>query len=425
VGPAVQTAVDDADTTPAAEGANGGAFADRCQLVVKLATAAHGYGVSSYRLNSYLTRVTHALGLEGEFLVTPEYINFIFSRAGETRQYFHFVRMRAPSFDMTRLAQVGELVDQIAAGALTLAQGPAALDRIAQQSPRYGLLPVGLGYGLAGAAFAILLSATWRDVFLSGAISLAVYATVLSTGRSRRLAPATELISALVASLFASAIAVVPPGSDAYVVTLCAVVVLIPGLALTLGLGELSVKYLLSGMDRLVDGVLTLVKLFIGAAIGTAVISAVRTVPAGAASPGMPAAWKWVAVVLLVTGLALIFQVRPKDLPWVVLGGLLAYGGITAGAQFGLWQGSFLGALVLGIYAALFARRVHRPASIVMLTDIMVLVPGAAAYHGLHVAEASGLLKGLDAGVQVLINILAIVAGLFVASITVPPKATL
>jgi uncharacterized membrane protein YjjP (DUF1212 family) len=417
--------VDDANTTPAAEGANGGAFAERCQLVMKLATAAHGYGVSGYRLHSYLTRVTDALRVGGEFLITPEYITFIFWRPGETRQYFHFIRMTAPSPDMTRLAQVGELVDQMAAGALTLGQGPAALDRIAQQPPRYGLLPVGLGYGLAGAAFAALLSAAWRDVFLSATLSLVVYATVLAMGRSRRLAPATELISALVASVLASAVTVLHPGGDAYVVTLCAVVVLIPGLALTLGIGELSAKYLLSGMERLVDGVLALLKLFIGAAIGTAIVSAVRTVPAGAASPGMPAVWRWVAVVLLVAGLALTFQVRPKDLPWVVLGGLLVWGGVEAGARLGLWQGSFVGALALGVYAALFSRRLRRPASIVLMTDIMVLVPGAAAYRGLHVAESSGLLKGLTAEWQVLIDILAILAGLFVATIIVPRKATL
>jgi uncharacterized membrane protein YjjB (DUF3815 family) len=244
-------------------------------------------------------------------------------------------------------------------------------------------------------------------------------------GRSRRLAPATELISALVASVLASAVTVLHPGGDAYVVTLCAVVVLIPGLALTLGIGELSAKYLLSGMERLVDGVLALLKLFIGAAIGTAIVSAVRTVPAGAASPGMPAVWRWVAVVLLVAGLALTFQVRPKDLPWVVLGGLLVWGGVEAGARLGLWQGSFVGALALGVYAALFSRRLRRPASIVLMTDIMVLVPGAAAYRGLHVAESSGLLKGLTAEWQVLIDILAILAGLFVATIIVPRKATL
>jgi predicted DNA-binding ArsR family transcriptional regulator len=50
---------------------------------------------------------------------------------------------------------------------------------------------------------------------------------------------------------------------------------------------------------------------------------------------------------------------------------------------------------------------------------------GPEGYRGLHVAESSGLLKGLTAEWQVLIDILAILAGLFVATIIVPRKATL
>jgi len=108
-----------------------------------------------------------------------------------------------------------------------------------------------------------------------------------------------------------------------------------------------------------------------------------------------------------------------------VLGGVLAYAGVVIGSKFGFWQGSFVGALILGIYANLFAWRLRRPTSIVMLTAIMVLVPGAAAYRGLHTLQTSGVVSGLGSEWQVLVNIGAIIAGLLVACTLVPPKATL
>ena len=130
-------------------------------------------------------------------------------------------------------------------------------------------------------------------------------------------------------------------------------------------------------------------------------------------------------VTLLVVGLAICFQVRHKDFGWAVLGGLLAYAGIVIGNQFGFWQGSFVGALLLGIYSNLFAWRLGRPTSIIMLTAIMVLVPGATAYRGLNVLETSGLASGFSAEWHVLVNIAAIIAGLVVAYSVIPPKATL
>lgn len=113
-------------------------FHGACRFIIALGTVAHGYGVSSYRLESYLVRVTRALSLHGEFLVTPSYINFIFWWDGDQRQHSHFARMASSTFDMAKLARVGELVDQIESGVLTVAEGATRLKSIGSQSPIYG-----------------------------------------------------------------------------------------------------------------------------------------------------------------------------------------------------------------------------------------------------------------------------------------------
>jgi uncharacterized membrane protein YjjP (DUF1212 family) len=400
-------------------------FDEACRFLIELGTATHGYGVSSYRLESYLTRASRALGFSGEFIVTPAYIQFVFWRGDDVRQVSHISRMGPSVFDMAKLAQVSELVDQIEAGTLSLDEGGSHLENIGKQAPIYGCWMVALGYALSGAGFAVLMSASWSDVILAAVLSLVVYAVALLAGRSKWVAHTLELSSALIASLIASVVAILHPGTDPFIVTLCSVIVLIPGLALTLGLAELCAKHIVSGMSRLMTGVLITLKLFIGAAIGTGFVNAVATLPAAVVPPAIPAVWTWMFMALLVVGLALTFQVRPKDFAWTVLGGLLAYAGVVIGGHFGFWQGSFLGALLLGVYASLFARRLHRPASIVMLTAIMVLVPGASAYRGLEALRTSGAASGLTAEWQVLVNILAIIAGVVVSATLVPPKTNL
>jgi uncharacterized membrane protein YjjP (DUF1212 family) len=397
------------------------AFDESCRLIIELGTVAHGYGVSSIRLEAYLTRVTRALGLYGEFIVTPSDINFIFSREADARQHSHLSRMAASSFDMAKLAQVGELVDQVEAGTLSMEESVSRLKSIGEQPPIYGRWLVALGYALSSAGFAVLTSAAWSDVFLAGMLSLVVYVVVLLAGRWQWVAHTLELTAAMVASLLANAIALLTPGSDPFIVTLCALIVLIPGLSLTLGLAELFAKNVVSGQSRLIGGILTTLKLFIGAAI----VNAMSTVPAAVTPPGVAPVWAWTFLVCLVVGLALTFQVRPKDFGWTVLGGVLAYAGVVVGSEFGFWQGSFVGALLLGVYANLFAWRLRRPTSIVLLTAVMVLVPGASAYRGLHAAEIGGAASGLAAEWPVLVNILAIIAGFFLAYTLVPPKPTL
>jgi uncharacterized membrane protein YjjB (DUF3815 family) len=98
---------------------------------------------------------------------------------------------------------------------------------------------------------------------------------------------------------------------------------------------------------------------------------------------------------------------------------------MVIGGQFGNWQGSFLGALLLGLYASFFASRLHRPGSVVMLPGIMILVPGVAAYFGLNALETSGIIGALPAVWGVLVQIAAIIGGLYIAASILPQKAGL
>jgi len=52
---------------------------------------------------------------------------------------------------------------------------------------------------------------------------------------------------------------------------LSAVIVLVPGLALTMGLAELSSRNLVSGTARIMDAIMQLFKLYFGAFLGIAV----------------------------------------------------------------------------------------------------------------------------------------------------------
>jgi len=402
-------------------------FEQASQFVIELAMVAYRYGVSTYRLQNYLAQLSPSTlgGLRGEVSVAPPFLNLSFWRPADVQQRTFMLRLPAVSFDLNKLAQIGQLMNHFEKGQVAVADGIASLKQIDALPSLNGMGKVALGYALCGASFAVLLSAAWFDMISAALLALLVYAVVLQVSVSPRLITGLELIAALVASVAANTIARFVPGSNPSIVAICAVVVLIPGLALTQGVGDLLARSIVSGASRLVDGVVTIVKLFVGVAIGSAIVTTVFVVPPPAAAPAMPVPIKLIAVLVLMAGLALVFQVRPQDRITVIVAGLVAYVGVLFGGLLGTWQGSFIGAVILGVYATLFAVWGHRPSSIVMLPGIMILVPGVAAYFGLSTLETNGLISGLAAFWEVLIQIVAIVAGLVTAVSIVPSKASL
>ena len=394
------------------------------RFMITLGKKPQSYGVSSVRLQSYLKRVSEALGLQADFMITPSYIHYVFQRPGQP-QLSYFQSAGTAAFDMNKLTQISSLVDRVTSGDLGLEEAEIALKNVGQTSPVYGRWLVGLGYILSGIGFAVLLSASWTDVMIAALLSAVVYGMVLMSGRLTWLARPLEFAAALVAGILAYILAWLSPGSDVFTTTLCGVIVLVPGWGLTVGLAEITGNMIASGLQRLISAILTSVKLFIGAMIGTWIVSGFLAIAPSLDVADQADFWSWIAVAGLMIGLAMVFQVRRDDVIWALAGGLLAYVGIVIGAWFGYWQGSFIGAMALGAFAYLYSWRYRRPTSIVLVTGIMILVPGAASIIGLAAGQSGSVADVIGAEWRVFVIAMAIIAGLIVPYTTLPRHATL
>lgn len=400
-------------------------FAPACQFVTQLAVQAHQYGASMIRLQDLMSQLPQLFGFYGVMLSAVPFMFFEYWRKGDLQPSRVTVRQSPTSFDIAKLSKVGVLVNDLADNKVQIADGIARLEEIDALPPPYKDRVVAVGYMLCGAGFAVLLSAGWRDALFAALLSLVVFVITRAAGRSQWLASRLSFTAALAASILANVLALLFPGSDASVVALCAIVVLVPGLALTLGVAELASNLVIPGASRLVDGIMVTFALVAGAAIGTTIVGALWNVPEPDLTPATPLIIVLPAVLLLMFGLSLVFQVLPSDIGWVVLAGLLAYIGVIIGDQLGDWQGPFLGAMVLGIFTSLYSRGLHRPASAVMLPGILILVPGVAAYFSLNALQSTNILEGLPAVWGVLVQIVAIIAGLFVAASVFPQRSSL
>lgn len=409
---------------------NDPSYSEKRQFVVKLGRALHKYGTPSYRLESHLENVCELLDIQAEFMATPTSINFSFKNSDTGQDDNHIARAQPGGLDLGALGRTDAVVERLGNGNLTLAEADHRLDEIAHRSSSYPTLLNVLVYALTGGAFALLLHGSWLDAASAAIISLLVFVLMLLAEHSRRVAHMLEPLAALVAAFVATAISHSFSNINIPLVVLSSIIVLIPGLALLQGLSELSAKHMVSGSARVMYALMQLFLLFFGSILGATfaklALGDIQANTSAPAIPPLPDWYVWPTLLTLGLCLAVSMKARVRDIPWVLCSALLAYSAALWGvSMIGVTLGAFVGAFAVGSYSNLFARLAKRPALIVSLPGLLVLVPGSKVFMGLN-SFVSGTDAGGDAiGPQAFIMFLSLVAGVIFANVAIAPKRSL
>jgi uncharacterized membrane protein YjjP (DUF1212 family) len=402
-------------------------FDDACRFIVKLGLAAHSYGATAVQLEGVLAHLTAALGFHGSFRSTPTDIIFAFQERDGTWQRIHLVTKPSTGSDLDKLAEAGDVANAVAAGAMSVTEGSARLDAVAARRPPWGRAANAVAYAFVGSGLAVLFGGSWTDVLVATILAVLVYGMVLLAGRrGARAADWLPLSSAFVVGVLAAAAKIVVPELSLVLVTVSAVAVLLPGYTISLGIVELGDHRTLSGLTNLVEGLVYLVKQFLGAWVGVAVVASVAAIPAVAGGTSADRAWLWLLMPLVFVALAIIFQTTRHDFAWVVVGCAIAFAGMALGSSIGNDNlGTVLGTTLTVLYANLWARRTNRPETITLVPAIIVLVSGSIGFQGLAAIADGQTAVGMQQFAQMFIVALAITAGLLVANAIVRPRASL
>lgn len=386
------------------------------RFIITVGTLASQCGVSSTHVRSMARRLGKALGVDIECFLSTSHVLFLFNTSKESAQQGHVAPLGSVDFDLGRLGELTELVEKLEDGTLDIDQAEASLDAIASEDVRSGNLVLALGYTLSGAAFAMLFNGSWATIGLGAFLSAVLFAITQLSLRWNWLSQSLDLSAAFVLGVMSGLAAALTPDIDPVVALLAGVVVIIPGYTLTLAVAELTNGSTLGGLQRLVAGVLSTAKLFLGGWAGVTVGQALLGRAGPVTASDQPDIVLWAGAALVAFSLGLVFRAQTRDLTWIVLGGLLAYAGTVIGESAGNWQGPFLGSLFIGFLATAFWHFKRRPPSTITLTAVMILVPGASAILGVNMARSMGLQAGLAAEWQAFVVIVAIIAGQVVAN---------
>jgi uncharacterized membrane protein YjjP (DUF1212 family) len=392
-------------------------------FVLALARALHRYGTPADRLEAGLQRVCNQLGLRAEVFTTPTAIIMSFGHAHELRS--SLMRVEGGELDMGKLQRVDSLADAVAAHRIDPAEGMKKLGEIIAGPPRFGRALSMLAHGVTAGSFAVFFGGSIEDVILAAAIGLTLGLLAQVLQRSTDQNRVFELVGSAFAAFSAGAAASYFHAITPSVVTIAALVILLPGLALSVAMTELATKNLIAGTARLMSAVIVLLELVIGVAIGERLAHALFVVHQGALVP-LPEWANWVALGASSVAVAIIVQAEARAIGWIVNACFVAYVGARFGSE---WLGGQLGALVgafaLGLLANLYARLLDRPAQIVSVPAVLVLVPGGMGFRGIFALFQRDTLTGVETVFAMFVVATAIAAGLLIANALVSSRRSL
>lgn len=390
-------------------------------FLLKLGRGLHRYGYPAHRLENALTAVARRLGLEAHLFSLP---TALFASFGDERGQRSFqLRVEPGSMNLARLSALDRLAEDVALGHVDPLEGSRSIDVIESQPPPY---PGWLGlaaFALASASAARFLGGGWAEMLAGALIGLAIGLLAALAERAPRLGLAFEPLAAAVAAFLAAALASLGLPLSVYLATLAGLIVLVPGLTLTVALNELAQRHLMAGTARLAGALGTFCFIAFGVALGDRLGGLLPHAQGLTRALAAPPWTEWAALLLAPLAFTVLLRARPREAWAVLLSGALAYAGARGGGQLlGPEMGAFLGALLVGVSGNVYARALGRISAVVTVPGLLLLVPGSVGFLALSALLDRQTLSGLEAGFRMLLSAVSLVMGLVFANVVVSPR---
>lgn len=405
-------------------------YAARIDFMVELAKRLHRYGTTAERLEGALTAVASRLGIGCEPWSNPTGLILTFSdpgRATGLRDTTRVIRLSPGEVDLHRLSETDRIAEDVLAGLLDPAEAKARMRALDAPPTRAMRAAEVMAFGLAAGALAGLLRLPWLDIGVAGATGLMIGLLAQLAESKPRLRSGFEALAGMLAGAVAVLVGTCIAPLNQNTVIIASLVVLLPGLALTNAVSELTGQQLVAGSARFAGAMTTVLKLGIGVLVALYAADVAGLHPAVRASRPQPEWMEWVALALASFAFAVLFRATYRDYLRVMAAAGCGYlisrfAGQAAGAPAGV----FLAALAMTAAGNAYARWWHRPGAIIRVPGIIMLVPGSTSLRGLLSLMQQQDMDAGQAALLAVMNVLAaLVAGLLFGNLLLPPRRNL
>ena len=344
---------------------------------------------------------------------TPTWINYVFYSENEDESYNHIESVSPGGLNLGALSRSVEITDQVLDDKIDFDEASLQLRMVYKQSKKVNHLILSLAFALGAGSFSLLLGTNWISCFVASLMGLVVYALTYLGDKSEFVNNTLEALAAFVVTILIGLLSLWLPNLNIPLTILSAIIIFIPGLAITTALEEITYKSLVSGSAKLFDAAISLFKQFFGTILGLSVLPLFFDININSVVSDMPIWSKYLGIPLLAVCLLPIFQVRRKDMIYGILTCIISYSVTVLLSFTGILISTFIGSITVVLISHLFSYITRSPRHVFITQGIIMLVPGSKAFMGIStVFLGSPIESAGNLGSQVAYILMGIVGGL-------------
>jgi len=392
-------------------------------FILRLAKALHTYGLPAYELEKTMNGCAKALGYGIQCMSLPTSVSLtILPPDGEPGTYL--IRVSPGEVNIERLRKTTQIARRVIDGEINSQQGADYLKDIATSEHDYPGWAIVLAFCVVSTCIARIFSGGTNEMAISAIIGLIVGGFTLAAKTRPSLAHLLSAVCAFVATFIAVAMNQwLNLSINTSVVIISGLIILLPGLTLTVALAELATQNLVSGTSRMAGTMTTFIQLAFGSALAVELAKRIglqfNNVLLAPIDP-----WSiWLAVSIAALALVPLFSARKQDAGWFLLAALSAFTMVHFATQeMGASLGAFAGAITVGLIARLVSRFFDVPGAMIIMPGFIILVPGAVGYRSILALVEKDMVTGLSTAFDVALIGVSLVAGFLLSSLVHLPK---
>lgn len=390
------------------------------RLFLLLAECLHVFGMGAHNVERVMYRVAAALGVKGQFLVTPTFVIFTLGNVEQART--HMARIAGQELDLERLTKLHRIVRRLVAADLTAEEATKRLGDLRHPRRPWRAVPWALAHAASAAGTAAILQGGWAEVWVASVLGLIVGLVIHVAEARGRVTSISPLLAGLVSAALVGLSAVWVEPVVPYIPTLAAIVTLLPGLSLTIAVNEVAHGHTVSGSARITGVIMTLLQLGFGVALGRGLAEAVAGTPPVVQPDSLSAVWIVAGAALVVASFAMVNRARPEDFGILLLTAGIGLAASKLGTQtLGTELGVCAAAWAIGTAGNLVSRWKNVPRATAVLPALLLLVPGSVGFGSVSSLLAQDVVAGMQTAFSMVILALSLVTGLLLASLTSKP----
>ena len=394
----------------------------KIEFVMLIGSSFHRYGASADRIEEALNMICEKIGIEANFFSLPTSIYGSFLLADGSR-VTRMERLDPGKINLSKLCSVDSVIENVLAGSCSLEEGVESTKKIIADSTEYNKLFSSMSHALIAAAVCVVFKGNPMDAVISLILGLAV-GFLTESVRKERLDSIIDGVIAFGINFLSFSALIFLPDINPSVISLAALIVLVPGLMFTTAIRELTSQNLTAGTARMFGSIIIMTKLAVGAYFGR--ILAVKlfdiTVPSSSLSEPQFLVL-CLGIIFSSLGLTITFQAKLKYYGLILFACAFSYANSSffIGA-LGSSAGIFVAGALLAALANTFSRVFRIPSLMFLLPSTILLVPGALGHKGISLLLEHNVNLGISTIFEALQLGVVLVSGIVFGTAVVHPK---